>query len=160
MRGACVATKTRWRDMTEADLAGMGKLKRTPLSDAEQAAGLARMPQERSKYRNVKTMVGTIVFDSKREADQWMGLLARQRAGEISDLERQVKFPLYCPVLSQDGADRELRLSSAVATYVADFTYREDGQLKVVDAKARRISPYPLKKRWLFLQQGIDIIEV
>lgn len=117
------------------------------------------MPVARSKYRNVKTVVDGIQFDSKREAEHWMGLRAREQAGEITGLQRQVHFPLMCPVMDEVGAQAVGPLMQ-VAEYVADFVYREGGLLKVVDAKARRISPYPLKAKWLALQQGIEIVEV
>src|SRR5882672_1048010 len=110
-----------------------------------------------SKYRNVKVVVDGRRFDSGREADYWLFLKARQTAGEITELRPQVHFPLYCPVMqSPAGAVRILQ----VAEYIADFTYQEAGKLVVVDAKARRISPYSLKAKWLALQQGIEIVEV
>lgn len=117
------------------------------------------LPSEPSKYRNVKCVVQGERFDSQREADVWLGLLARQSAGEISELRRQVRFPLLCPEFDAQG-DVMPGNCLQVAEYVADFTYLEGGTLVVVDAKGRRISPYPLKKKWLFLQNGIEIREV
>jgi hypothetical protein len=99
----------------------------------------------------VRTRVGNLVFDSKREAAYWQGLLARQQAGEISMLRRQVCFPLLCPV-----EDR----SVMVAFYVADFVYEEQGKRHVVDAKGHRTAMYKLKAKWLALQDGIVIEEV
>lgn len=117
----------------------------------------ARMPQERSKYRNVKVVVGGEKFDSKAEASYWMGLQARQRAGEITDLHRQRPFALYCP-------DFDTRLAVQVSEYVADFVYFEVATQTqhVVDkkSKATRTAVYKLKKKWLELQDGIVIEEV
>ena len=50
-----------------------------------------RTPRAVSKYRNVKTVIKTViggvtvdeVFDSKREAAYWQGLKAREHNGEI-----------------------------------------------------------------------------
>jgi len=159
-----------------SDLAAMGKGKGQAVTPAQNAQGLARLTQEkRSKYRNERTAIGTEVFDSRREADYWLLLKAREQAGEITDLARQVKFALWCPIMEADGT----RLKSladgqpgfvVVATYIADFTFRDPliephaadakGRLHVIDAKGRRISPYPLKKKWLEFQQGIFIEEV
>lgn len=114
-----------------------------------------------SKYRNVKVLIDGERFDSKHEADYYQGLVLRQRAGEIIDLERQVKFALYCPELPATiQAPRLIQ----VCEYLADYVYRDvaDQQRHVVDAKgqARRACPYPLKKKWMELQYGIIIEEV
>ena len=104
-----------------------------------------------SKYRNVKVRIGGELFDSQREAEYWRGLQARLAAGEISNLRRQVAFPLLCPV-----EDRAV----LVATYIADFVYIERGARHAVDAKGCKTRMYLLKKKWLHLQDGIAIEEV
>ncbi len=107
---------------------------------------------KRSKFGNVKTTLDGQVFDSKREADRWVILKAREKAGEITELQRQVEFRLYCPTA---GPDAE------VCRYVADFTYREGGMALVVeDVKGVRTPVYRLKAKWLRLQDGITIREV
>lgn len=133
-----------WEGVTRADLAKMG---------AQPA------PAKPSKYRNVKVIVDGITFDSKREANHYQILKARERCGEIYSLQLQVRYPLYAP---QFGAPQPTRTDvlAVVAEYVADFTYLENGRLHVVDAKGRRVSPYPLKKKWMELQYGIEIEEV
>ena len=117
-----------------------------------------RVPVKPSKYRNVKVTIGSDVFDSKREAAHWQGLKAREHNGEISDLKRQVKFPLLCPVHNPPFGD--VGTVAHVAYYVADFVYYEHGKRHVVDAKGRRTQMYLLKKKWLELQDGIVIEEV
>lgn len=119
-------------------------------------------PLRGSKYRNVKVEVDGEKFDSKREANYWLSLKAREAAGQITDLRRQVRFPLRCPAVGG-----QIGVSLVVAEYVADFTYLECGThdtarsaFHVVDAKGRRICPYPLKKKWLEFQDGILIEEV
>ena len=47
-----------------------------------------------SKYGNKRTFVGTELFDSRHEADRWIELTLMQKAGEISELKRQVPFSL------------------------------------------------------------------
>jgi len=107
-----------------------------------------------SKYRNVQTVADGLKFDSKREADYWMGLRLRERAGEITELQRQVDLPLTCPSKEKDGT------ATVVAHFRADYIYLENGITHVVDAKGKRTRMYDLKKKWLFLQSGIEIEEV
>lgn len=113
----------------------------------------ARMPQERSKYRNVKCVVNGEKFDSQREAAYWQGLVARERAGEITDLRRQVAYPLLAPT-------REAGSAAVVAHYIADFVFVQDGVQRVLDAKGLKTQMYLLKRKWLELQDGIKIEEV
>ena len=47
-----------------------------------------------NKYNNRKVKVGGEVFDSRKEYDRWRELCLLQKAGKITDLERQVKFEL------------------------------------------------------------------
>jgi hypothetical protein len=145
---------SRW---TEADL--MAHMARRGKNDTPLES--TRIDSKPSKYRNVKTVVDGQRFDSQREAGHWMALRAREAAGEITDLQRQVSFPLMCPEMDNLGLAQRGGMFQ-VAVYVADFVYRERGStaLVVVDAKGRRIAPYPLKKKWLYLQQGIEILEV
>lgn len=83
------------------------------LSDLQQAGTTTR-----AKYGNVKVRINGELFDSKREAAYWQGLKAREHNGEITQLRRQVLFPLCCPV-----EDRDVM----VAAYIADFVYVEHG---------------------------------
>lgn len=142
-----------WRDVTMADLSKLGRGSHAPAAGAKP-----------SKYRNVKTIVDGIVFDSKREAQYWAELKLREKAGEISGLERQVSFPLCCPGgLVKNGVREYLGFAGAqvVAHYIADFVFVDRaGEKHVVDAKGKRTAMYQLKKKWLELQSGIVIEEV
>lgn len=83
----------------------------------------------RNKYGAKKTQVGEITFDSKKEALRWMELQMLEKAGEISDLRRQVKIELmgqYRPLYTRTG--RKMR-------YTADFAYIEDGVEIIEDCK-------------------------
>jgi uncharacterized protein DUF1064 len=110
-----------------------------------------------SKYRNVKTVLNGMTFDSKREAEYWVTLRLREDRGEIVKLDRQVPLPLMC---QSHGAS--LGVNAIVSEYIADFTYIEvsDGSFHVLDAKGMRTRMYQLKKKWLELQSGIVIEEV
>lgn len=134
-----------WQDVTMAEITKMAK----------RGAELTKNTPARSKYRNVKTVVNGIRFDSKREADYYTLLRARVSLGEISDLQVQQEFELMCPAVG--CASHHV----VVALYVADFTYLDsDGTMHVVDAKGHRTQTYKLKKKWLELQDGIVIEEV
>lgn len=120
---------------------------------------MQREPQgaKPSKYKNVRVEVDGVSFDSKREAGEYLRLKARLLAGEISELRRQVVFPLFAPMLASGGSDARVE----VARYIADFTYQDlEGRVHVVDAKGKRTALYALKAKWLNLQNGIAIEEV
>ena len=107
------------------------------------------------KYRNTRVKVDGITFDSKREAARYGQLLILQGAGQISDLERQVKIPLHGrdgPILTPTG--RQMH-------YVADFRYvdnRQGGAVVIEDAKGFRPKEYLIKKA-ILKAQGIEIHE-
>lgn len=89
----------------------------------------------RTKYRNVKTEVDGIRFDSKAEAERYKQLRALERHGEIRDLRLQPRFSLRI------GENR-------ICTYVADFEYwLPDGSHRVEDVKGHPTQLYKLKKR-------------
>lgn len=69
-----------------------------------------------SKYRNRKTIIDGITFDSKGEANRYCELKLLQRAGEISDLTLQPKFTL------QESFKKNGKTHRAI-TYTADFQY-------------------------------------
>lgn len=109
-----------------------------------------------SKYRNVRCEVNGEKFDSKREAAYWQELLLREKAGQITDVKRQVPFDLHCP--SHHGA------AFVVARFVADFTFRDVdpegdyGRLHIADVKGGKVTQmFALKAKWMNLEYGIDI---
>ncbi|MEP0454477.1 MAG: DUF1064 domain-containing protein, partial [Roseibium sp.] len=73
---------------------------------------LATQSQPKSqKYGAQRTVVDGVTFDSKKEAARWAQLCLLQRAGQISDLKRQVVVPLVGrdgPLLSRKG--RQMRI--------------------------------------------------
>lgn len=98
----------------------------------------ARKPS-RNKYGAKKTVVGDIKFDSKKEANRWMELQLLERAGEISDLRRQVKVELmgqYRPLLTRTG--RKMRMTF-------DFAYTENGVEVLEDTKGMPTRDYEVR---------------
>lgn len=105
--------------------------------------------RRRSKYGAVKTCVDGHVFASQAEARRYGELLLLQKAGEITDLECQPRFPLRV-----NGV--------VVAHYVGDFRYRKrDAALVVEDVKGGPVTPvFALKRKMVEAQYGIQITEV
>lgn len=107
-----------------------------------------------SKYYNQKITVDGITFDSRKEYRRYRELCLMERAGEIDNLERQVKFELI-PTQKKNG-----KVVERACSYVADFVYNENGEQVVEDAKGVRTKEYKIKRkmmRWLY---GIEIKEV
>lgn len=104
-----------------------------------------------NKYGNKKVRLpdGT-VYDSKKEYKRHMELMLLQRAGEISDLKRQVPYEL---IPKQDG--------ERAVTYVADFVYKDarTGEEVVEDCKGFKTDVYKLKRKMLRYKYGIKILE-
>lgn len=103
------------------------------------------------KYKNKTITTTDGKFDSKLEYYRWCELVILEKAKKITDLKRQVKFVL----IDKSKYGREI-------SYVADFTYIEDGKLIVEDTKstATKTRLYCLKKRLLAERYGIVIKEV
>lgn len=111
-----------------------------------------------SKYRNTKTVVDGETFDSQKEANRYCELRLMQRAGEISELRRQVVFTLI-PPLYEEG-----KCAERAVKYVADFVYvdKATGKTVVEDVKSdpTRTPDYIIKRKLLLYRYGIRIKEV
>lgn len=122
-----------------------------------------------AKYKNLKVNLGNITFDSKKESRRWQELCLLQRAGKITDLQRQVKFVLIptqyekFPRYSEKTGKRlkdGIRTLEQECSYVADFTYMQDGKLVVEDAKGVKTKDYIIKRKLMLHVHGIRIKEV
>ena len=128
------------------------------------------------KYGNQKTTAidpktgKEITFDSKKECDFYFELLAREKAGEIYGIKRQVEFTI------QEGFTDRTGKKHRPIKYIADFYYKERINRRfiggryvsdnvvphVVDVKggkATQTAVYKLKKK-LLAHQGVIIEEV
>jgi len=108
-----------------------------------------------SKYRNVKTEVDGIKFDSKKEAERWIELKSLEAAGKVKDLRRQVRVPLNVS-------------GTLVAHWVADFEYTCYAFCNAYPSKiwedvksdyTRKMPVYRLKKKLVKAIYGVDIKE-
>ncbi len=85
-------------------------------------------------------------FDSKMEYQRFLQLDLMQRAGVISDLKRQIRYPLVIG-------------DTLVCTYIADFVYDENGRTVVEDSKGFKTREYLMKKNLMKKVLGIEIFE-
>ena len=109
------------------------------------------------------------VFDSKHEFYRWCELRILWRTGKITDLKRQVKFELIpaqreaSTEVYKAGPHKGLPKPGAViekaCTYVADFTYIENGKLVVEDAKGHKTEAYKIKRKLMLWVHNIRIKE-
>jgi hypothetical protein len=98
------------------------------------------------KYKNRKTEIDGLTFDSRKEALRYTVLRDEAKAGVIHGLELQVKFPI-----AVNG--------KTVCTYIADFCYNRDGEPIVEDVKGIRTAVYLLKRKLMKAVHGITILE-
>lgn len=127
----------------------------------------------RSKYYSVKTRAldGT-VFDSKKEARRWDQLCLMQKAGEITELRRQVPYeliPNQYETYERYGKKGQrltdgVRLLERKVEYVADFVYTitATGENVVEDTKssATRTKEFIIKRKLMLAVHSIRVKEV
>ena len=119
----------------------------------------------RNKYHNRKYSADGEVFDSKKEYQRWQELKLLEKAGEITELRRQVPFELLPNQREPDkigprGGRKPGRIIERKAVYVADFVYRDRaGQEVIEDCKGMRTKEYILKRKLLLFRFGIRILE-
>lgn len=118
-----------------------------------------------NKYGNRKIFEDGEVFDSRKEYRRWKELILLVKAGEISQLKRQVKYTLIPSQREPDitgprGGIRPGKLIEREVSYIADFVYTDkDGQTVVEDCKGMRTKEYIIKRKLLLKEYGIRIKE-
>lgn len=115
---------------------------------------MMKMHSYHSKYKSRKVTVAGITFDSKKEANRYRELVLLERAGRLSNLQRQVKFELI-PSQRVNG-----KVVERACTYVADFVYLENGRKVVEDTKGFKTKDYIIKRKLMLWVHGIQIKEV
>lgn len=119
----------------------------------------------RNKYRNKKIQVNGETFDSMKELRRWRDLKLLEKAGEITELRRQVPFELLPNQREPDkigprGGRKPGRIIERKALYIADFVYKDrTGREVVEDCKGMRTKDYILKRKLLLFRFGIQILE-
>lgn len=107
-----------------------------------------------NKYGSRKIKAGGITFDSRKEYLRWCELVLLQKAGQITDLQRQVKFELI-PSQRING-----KVAERACDYIADFVYNENGKTVVEDTKGFKTKDYIIKRKLMLYFHGIRIVEV
>jgi len=111
------------------------------------APAVKKEPKQ-SKYKNSKTTIDGIEFDSAKEAKRYKELLLLLKAGEIGLLRLQMPYEL------NEGGTHSLR-------YIADFVYVDarTGKTIVEDTKGFKTRDYIKKRRLMKKVHGIIIFE-
>lgn len=111
--------------------------------------------KKRSKYNNRKTQIDGITFDSEKEALRYTELKMLEKAGKITELERQKRFDLQPAFYYQGHKQRAI-------FYVCDFFYRQGDKYIIEDVKSpitKNNAVYKLKKK-MMLYRGYEIKEI
>ena len=132
------------------------------------------------KYRNRKVTIDGVTYDSKKEYNRWCELRLLEKAGRITDLQRQVPFELIPAqyrtietgeryknnhlargIRAGDPKTKEVCLEQS-CVYYADFVYQQDGRQVVEDTKTRATATkdYVIKRKLMLERYGIQIREV
>jgi hypothetical protein len=145
--------KSKRMRMTRADLIEMIGPQRAKQLLGEPQEG---NPAKKSKHRNERVLVDGVLFASKLEFARWCDLKLMEKAGLISDLERQVPFEL-APAVKLDGKRKKPSLR-----YFADAVYidKKTGERVVEDTKGFLTQTYKAKRHLMFTVHGIIIKEV
>lgn len=122
----------------------------------------------RAKYRNNKVVFEDgSTFDSMKEYVRYLDLLAMEKAGEIKDLRRQVKYILIPAQREPDtvgkrGGIKKGKLLEREVAYFADFVYINivSGEEIVEDTKGIRTTEYILKRKMMLYFHHIRIHEI
>ena len=111
-----------------------------------------------NKFGAQRVTVDGISFDSKREANRWLELRNLERAGQITDLRRQVAIELHGrdgPLLTRTG--RKMRITVDFA-YVDLRNEATAGITTYEDAKGNPTRDYEVR-RAVAAAQGVEIAE-
>lgn len=106
----------------------------------------------KSKYKNKKTIVDGITFDSMAEAKRYSELKTYENSGAISKLELQKVFHLAESCVINGRKKPPLK-------YKADFVYMQNGKQVVEDKKGFLTQVYKMKRHLMKSVLGLDIFE-
>lgn len=121
------------------------------------------------KYHAHKVAVNGMTFDSKKEFRRYSELLTLENAGEIQNLQRQVKFVLIPAQYEESsevytrgehkGEPKRGKLIERECAYYADFVYQQDGNTVVEDCKGMKTEVYKIKRKLMLDRYGVRIKE-
>jgi hypothetical protein len=107
--------------------------------------------RSQSKYRNEPVHVDGYRFDSKAESHRWQELRLLEKAGEITDLRRQV--PIDLTTVDQAGERQE------IGHLVVDFRFVDvrSGRVRWQDTKGFLTPLAAYKLKHAKAEHGIDV---
>jgi hypothetical protein len=110
---------------------------KVPYSNPHARWIVATPSKKRPKYGNRKVVKNGEKFDSVHEYERHLVLLDMQKRGEISELQRQDRLEVWV-------------LDTLICTYVADWSYIQNGRTVIEDAKGFQTPEFKLK--WKLVQ--------
>ena len=119
----------------------------------KQGGRQVKQSASKNKFRAepVRDVTGKQTYASKREAKRAGELRLMVKAGLITELKEQPRFPFHDVVYD----------SGRICTYVADFEYKDqDGERIIEDAKGMLTPVYKIKKALMWVYYKIEVIEV
>lgn len=136
----------------------------------KQFLGKKKVVGKGQKFGNKKVINEYGVFDSIKEADTYAQYVMLLKAGEITNLRRQVEYEL----IPAQWREEEMQLKTKTtikrkciarkAVYTADIVYTDrQGNDVVVDVKggkATQTEAYGLRKKLMLWRYGIEIKEI
>ena len=113
-----------------------------------------------SKYGAKKVNINEEHYDSIKEFSRHQELKLLEKAGEISDIRRQVKYVLIPKQVDENG-----KLLERECSYKADFTYKtKTGEYVVEDVKgytgSSAYAVFVVKRKLMLQVYGIRVKEV
>jgi len=102
---------------------------------------------KKSKYGSSKTTVDGIVFHSRKEANRYCELKVLERAGNIKELHRQIKFEIHPKMVTEEGVTINKR------SYIADFVYFDMQLKKMVIEDTKGFSTPTFRLKWGQMQE-------
>ena len=119
----------------------------------------------KSKYHSRKITRDGLTFDSLKEYRRFRELCLLEKAGAITDLERQVEFVLIPAQREPDtigkrGGIKRGKVIEQKCSYIADFVYNENGKSVVEDTKGFKTKDYIIKRKLMLCVYGVRIKEI
>lgn len=128
--------------------------------------------RSKSKYFAKKVKVNGEAYDSTKEYKRYRELLLLEKAGAITDLQRQVKFvliPAQYETYERYGKNGKRlkdgqRCIEKECSYYADFVYYENGEKVVEDTKGYKKGTaydlFTIKRKLMLSVHGIRVREI
>ncbi len=128
--------------------------------------------RSKNKYFSQKVKVNGETFASTKEYKRCRELLLLEKAGAITDLQKQVKFvliPAQYETFERYGKNGKSlkdgkRLLEREVAYIADFVYFENGEKVVEDTKGYKKGTaydlFTIKRKLMLSVHGIRVREV